>query len=188
MAAIGIAAGLVLGQGGGGGGTHPGAPSRPSERTTTRVAEEGTHVGSPGISVSRGQGSAGLPSNPSATAGTAARLAAQPCRLVSRPEAEAILGTRIAAPRQASLGPSCVYIDGAETISISVESFSYGSISSRLQAVKEFAVAGRSVYCATLGRPLLLAPINPNSTLEVTAACPVALAFAAAAIPRLADA
>lgn len=188
LAAVGIASGLVVGLGGGNGRVHQ-AVARPSQRSVIGESEEGNSPGSVGTrSISPGGHSSQASNSPTSDGNPATKLAAQPCRLVTETEAEAILGTAIAPPRPAALGPSCLYLNGLSTISLSVQATSYASIRGRLQSVQQFSVAGQPVYCANLGEPMLFAPLDATSTLEVVAPCPIARGFAAAALPRLSDA
>lgn len=192
IAAAVLATGILAGCGASGHGhAASGLRPAPAPRSVLGISEEGNPPGSVTTRPTTADPDAqvGLPSGSSSELkGLAATYADQPCRLVTQAEAESILGGPIAPPHQAPLGPTCVYIHGLATISLSVEAFSYSSVSGRLQKVDEASTAGHAAYCAVLGQPLLLAPISAGSTLEIVGPCPIARGFAAAALPRLSDA
>ena len=51
--------------------------------------------------------------------------------------------------------------------------------------VTQITVRGRTGYCGTLGRPMLVVPLKNLTALNVTAPCPAAKQLAANAVARL---
>lgn len=121
---------------------------------------------------------------------TARAIAAQnPCTLVSRAEAEAIVGGPIAAPQEAPLGPTCIYQpQGAEaTVTLAVEAMDFAKLGSHVHNTTRARVAGHAAYCATYGETTTFVPLGGYRVLDIAAPCGVGLRFAARALPRVAS-
>jgi hypothetical protein len=110
-----------------------------------------------------------------------------PCTLVSRAEAQAILGARIAPPQQAPLGPTCIYqpLHGGSPVTLAIEAIDFGRLRGQISHLSRLAVRGRSAYCGDYGRPTVFVPLAGTTVLDITAPCGIGAQFAAKAIPRL---
>lgn len=115
--------------------------------------------------------------------------AANPCKLVSRSEAQSIVGHSIAASIEAPLGPTCIYELGGSKggqITLQVERLSYGQATHQLSKRTRVNVGDRKALCGNLGTQMLFVPLAGGQVLHVTAPCAVAQRFAALALRRLA--
>jgi hypothetical protein len=110
-----------------------------------------------------------------------------PCALVTKVEAESILGTKIDPPQERPLGPTCVYQapGSAEPVTVTLQQVSFNQIRPQIQSVTEITGLGHSTYCGTFGRPQLFVVLTDTSLLNVVAPCDIARKFAAKAVPRL---
>jgi len=110
-----------------------------------------------------------------------------PCTLVSRAQAQAIVGGPIAPPQEAPLGPTCIYQPvGARTfVTLTVESVNFAKLSAQLRDRRRVALGGHTAWCGSYGQPLTLVALSGGRVLSVTAPCPVGAAFAAKALSRL---
>jgi hypothetical protein len=114
--------------------------------------------------------------------------AANPCKLVSRSEAQSIVGRSIAASIEAPLGPTCIYqLSGSKTqITLQVERLSYAQATHQLSKRSHVNIGDRKALCGSLGTQMLFVPLAGGKVLHVTAPCAVAQRFAALALRRLA--
>jgi Protein of unknown function (DUF3558) len=112
-----------------------------------------------------------------------------PCNLVTRKEAQAILGRGVKAPVEAAQGPTCIYRteDGDSFVTISVQSLDLNRAKRRLREPRRVDVSGRRAYCGVLGQPTLFAGVSGGQVLTVSGRCKVARRFAAQAVQRLED-
>jgi hypothetical protein len=119
--------------------------------------------------------------------GSAPRVQFNPCTLVRRPEAEAILRGPIASVVEAPLGPTCIYTLAAskKDITVAVEEVGIAQARNQMRKPNVVHVRGRQAYCGRLGNPMLFAPVADGRVLNVTAPCAVARRFAAVALGRL---
>jgi hypothetical protein len=112
-----------------------------------------------------------------------------PCTLVSKAEAQAIIGKPVATPQEAPLGPTCIYQPrgATNTITLAVESMSSPRIKPQAQLHGRVLLnlAHHRAYCGTLGDPTLIVPLSRARFLVVTATCPVSTRFATIALNRL---
>jgi hypothetical protein len=124
-----------------------------------------------------------------ADSGQSKASGANPCALVSRVEAQAIIGKPIATPQEAPLGPTCIYqrLDAGSTVTIDVESVDFAKLRSLIRNRARVAVAGRTAYCGDYGRTTTFVPLGAHRMLSIAAPCAVGVRFAAKAIPRLRD-
>jgi hypothetical protein len=125
--------------------------------------------------------------NPADTGGHPATAASDPCTLVSRAEAQAIVGRPIDPPVEARLGPTCIYQPaGAKNlITVTVESINAAAIKRYIRKRTQLNVSGRTAYCGTYGQPITLVPLAGGRALAVTAPCAIGIRFAAKALPRV---
>jgi hypothetical protein len=112
-----------------------------------------------------------------------------PCTLVTREEAQAILGKPVGDPVDAPQGPTCVYsVAGAKApVTLAVQALHFSTVKpqSQLQDRITLKVAGHTAYCGVTGTPTLIVPLSAGRFLSVTAACPIAASFAAKALGRI---
>jgi len=112
-----------------------------------------------------------------------------PCTLVTREEAQAILGKPVGDPVDARQGPTCVYsVTGARApVTLAVQALHFSTVKpqSQLQHRITLSVAGHTAYCGVAGTPTLIVPLSAGRFLSVTAVCPIAASFAAKALGRI---
>ena len=109
-----------------------------------------------------------------------------PCELVTRQQAEAILAQPVSAPQYAPLGPTCIYQPrkSKNFITISLAPGGAGDIG-HLQKRTVVKAAGHTAYCGVYGQELVLVPISHGHTLSVSAPCTVGTKLASAALAKL---
>jgi hypothetical protein len=117
----------------------------------------------------------------------ALQRATRPCRLVSRAQAGAIVGTRLAKPIEAPQGPTCIYraAHGRRMFSLAVQTVPFATLRRQLQRPSPTSVAERRAYCVTVGQPTLYVPLPGDHVLSVQASCAVGKRFALAALRHL---
>jgi hypothetical protein len=112
-----------------------------------------------------------------------------PCTLVSRAEAQAILGKPVGQPVSAPQGPTCIYKPQGKTpvVTLAVESlhFSTTKPQAQLRDRMSVTVSGHTAYCGVAGDPTMILPLPAGRFLDVTAPCPLAAAFAAKALSHI---
>jgi hypothetical protein len=113
--------------------------------------------------------------------------ARQPCSLVSKAQARAILGTAILEPLQAPQGPTCIYqaASGKPYVTVAVQQVSFVKLRRHIRTTRAVAVAGRTAYCAAYGTAMLFLPVAGDRVLTIAAPCRMAREFAAKAAPHL---
>jgi hypothetical protein len=114
-----------------------------------------------------------------------------PCTLVTRAEAQAILGKPVGEPVSAPQGPTCIYKPQGTTrvVTLAVESLHFSTIKpqSQLRDRMSVTVGGHTAYCGVAGTPTMILLLPAGRFLDVTAPCPLAAAFAAKALAHLAS-
>jgi hypothetical protein len=117
--------------------------------------------------------------------------ALNPCTLVSRAEAQAILGKPVGEPVSAPQGPTCIYKPQGTTrvVTLAVESLHFSTIKpqSQLRDRMSVTVGGHTAYCGVAGTPTMILLLPAGRFLDVTAPCPLAAAFATKALAHLAS-
>ena len=113
--------------------------------------------------------------------------AGNPCRLVTRSEARAIVGGRVAAPQTAPLGPTCIYRAARvqSSVTLSVLRMDVPAATKRDRSVIQASVAGHRAYCVKAGGLKMLIPLTGGKVLSVGAPCPIAARFATRALVRV---
>lgn len=110
-----------------------------------------------------------------------------PCSLVTRAEAGAILGRPIVGLHQAPQGPTCIYeprkAGGLVTMAIQLTPFDPKKQPAR--NVTRVTLRGHNAYCVKDHGLVMLVPLAAGHVLRVTAACPIASGFASKALARL---
>jgi len=115
------------------------------------------------------------------------RDAANPCGLVTKAQAQAILGSRLLDPLLAPQGPTCIYRDrsGRSFATISMQSLDFAAVRPEIRRLQRVDVAERRAYCGVHGQPVLYLPFSRGRVLSVTAPCDVAARLARRAVPHL---
>lgn len=111
-----------------------------------------------------------------------------PCGLVTRSEAASAIGTAVPSPREAPLGPTCIYeTSNRKTfMTVSVQVRSFATVASQDVSLRRFAGLGRPAYCGgTTGATTLFVRLSAGEVLQVTGPCLTAAKLASHAIPRL---
>jgi hypothetical protein len=113
--------------------------------------------------------------------------AANPCTLVTRAEAAAIIGGRVGAPQLGVQGPTCIYQSRApeRLVTLAVAQMDHAKLTAGAHAVADVSVGGRKAVCVTAGQQLLRVPLVEGRVLNVAAPCPIATGFARTALRRI---
>lgn len=116
---------------------------------------------------------------------TSGRL--NPCALVSKAQAQAIIGRAIAAPVEAPLGPTCIYRtqDAKSMVTLTVELLDFSKVKSQMRNRTQLAIGGHTAYCGDYGQQVTYVPLAGGRVLNVTASCTVGARFAAKALNRI---
>ncbi len=119
--------------------------------------------------------------------GHSATSQSDPCTLVSRADAQAILDRPIDTPVDAPLGPTCIYQSaGARSlVTVTVEAIDFANIEPHIRSRKQSEVGGRTAYCGTYGQSSVFVPLAGGRVLTITAPCAIGVRFAAEAMPRV---
>lgn len=112
-----------------------------------------------------------------------------PCGLVSRAQASAILGAKVAIPTEAPQGPRCIYRANRSRgfVTVAVLNGTLKQATHGQQRRSAISVAGRTGVCGTLGHTELSIAVSGGRVLSIAAPCGIAKQFAAKAIPQLKD-
>jgi hypothetical protein len=112
-----------------------------------------------------------------------------PCTLVTRTEAQAILGKPVGQPVSAPQGPTCIYKPQGTTrvVTLAVESLHFSTVKPQAQLRDRMSVtvSGHTAYCGVAGDPTMIIPLPAGRFLDITAPCPLAAAFATKALSRI---
>jgi len=108
-----------------------------------------------------------------------------PCTLVSREQASAILGERIAKPSEAVQGPTCIYRGHKSFVTVAVQTLDFDKLKPKLGLRQRFALNDKVAYCGNYGQQMLYVPLSQGRVLSVAAPCPRAKRFAALAVRAL---
>lgn len=122
-----------------------------------------------------------------ADSGNGTATGQSPCVLVSKAQAQAIVGGPIATPQEAPLGPTCIYqpLGAKSLITLAVETVDFAKTRSQIRHLTRLTVGGRTAYCGDYGRPTTFVPLAGGQVLNITAPCALGIRFAAEALPRL---
>ena len=110
-----------------------------------------------------------------------------PCALVTKAQAEAILGAKLVDPVVLPQGPTCIYRNRSSQrfAAISVQAQSFAALRRQLRRAERVDVAGRTAYCGMHGRPMLYLKLSRGRVLSVAAQCDTAARLARRAGARL---
>ncbi len=110
-----------------------------------------------------------------------------PCALVTKAQAQAILGGKLMDPVSMPQGPTCIYRNrsNARYATISVQARSFAALRRQLKRAQRVDVADRRAYCGVHGRPMLYASLGGGKVLSIAAQCDAAVRLARRAGARL---
>jgi hypothetical protein len=111
-----------------------------------------------------------------------------PCALVSKTRAQALVGKPIAAPQTAPLGPTCIYqsLDAKVSVAVAIESSDFASVRSLIHHMSKVTIGNhRAAYCGVYGRQTTFVPLSGKRVLTISAPCSLGFRFAAEALPAL---
>src|SRR5512132_1814816 len=110
-----------------------------------------------------------------------------PCNLVTKAQAQAIVGLPLRDPLEAPRGPTCIYRsrNGKSLITLAVQSLAFSELKRRVRDRRQVDVANRAAFCGTLGAPVVYVALSKRRVLSVAARCDVGRRFAITAVRRL---
>jgi hypothetical protein len=110
-----------------------------------------------------------------------------PCSLVTRAEAGAILGRPIVGLHQAPQGPTCIYEPrkAKGLVTMAIELTPFDPKQQPAKNVTRVTLRGHHAYCVKDHGLAMLVPLAAGHVLRVAAPCPIASGFASKALARL---
>jgi hypothetical protein len=110
-----------------------------------------------------------------------------PCGLVTRAQAQAIVGEPVQLPFEAPQGPTCVYrtVKGHGLVTLAVQKAELAKAKTNLQQAAKVDLGSSTAVCGQYGQPTLYAPLSHGRVLTVAAPCEIAKRFAARAVHTL---
>lgn len=161
-----------------------GSPDNPA---VPHAASERNATGEAGVQTSGKQGQA--PGYRDLVAAQSSKPANRdtPCALVTRAQAQTILGTDLLEPLEAPQGPTCIYrtTSGRNVLTLAVQSGDIKHLRRQMGDRRRVSVRDKRGYCGTFGRPALYLQLSRRRVLSVSAPCDIAKQFAAKVLSRL---
>lgn len=113
--------------------------------------------------------------------------AVAPCSLVSRAQAQKIVGRPVMKLVEAPQGPTCLYrYDGGKSmVTLAIQERDAKTLTRDLPRKTTVEIADRKGFCARQGQEALYLPLSGNQVLSIAAGCDVAQDFASAALEQL---
>jgi hypothetical protein len=110
-----------------------------------------------------------------------------PCNLVTKTQAESIIGKPLTDPVEAPLGPTCIYRsrDGKAFVTVLLREARFTSVERQLDKPERLRLSDHDAVCGSVGRPMLHVSVARSRVLSVAAPCAVATKFAKTAVQRL---
>jgi hypothetical protein len=108
----------------------------------------------------------------------------EPCRLVTKSEAEGILGAGVAVSERPQ-GPTCIYSGSGRRISQVVEKVPLRALRAGARSATPVTVAGRRGWCLRYETTAVAVAVGDERLLYVTGPCAAATRFATIALPRI---
>jgi hypothetical protein len=110
--------------------------------------------------------------------------AGSPCKLVTRTQAQTIIGGSVTKPLEAPQGPTCIYRykGGKSLITLAVQSVDVKVLKRESHRPQPVKVSGRQGFCSNRGQPMLYVPVTPGRVLSISAPCQMAQQFAVRAL------
>jgi hypothetical protein len=105
---------------------------------------------------------------------------ANPCALVTKAQAQTILGGKLMDPVSLPQGPTCIYRNrsNGRYATISVQAQNFAVLRKQLKRAQRVDVADRRAYCGVHGRPMLYLPLGGGKVLTIAAQCETAVRLA----------
>jgi hypothetical protein len=115
------------------------------------------------------------------------RTRVTPCALVTRAQAQSIVGVKLLEPLEAPQGPTCIYrtTSGKNVLTVAVQSADIKHLKRQMRDRHRVSISDKFGYCGTFGRPTLYMKLSRDRVLSVSAPCAMARQFAAKALPQL---
>jgi hypothetical protein len=112
-----------------------------------------------------------------------------PCRLVTRSQAQTILGQTVQKPVEAPQGPTCIFRsdDGKQFVTLAVQQRSVKDLMREVGKREAVKVNDSVGFCGRKGQQTLYVALSPQRVLSVGAPCEVAQEFAERAMRQLQD-
>jgi hypothetical protein len=130
----------------------------------------------------RSSGRHGATAHAAASTGNPAN---SPCRLVTKAEAEAIVGKPLKVT-QAPQGPTCIYRRSSKAqVALSVQKIDFADIRKAGRIVSQQRAGKRTIYCVKYGATGTYVPLSGHRVLNITGACATGARFARKALSRL---
>jgi hypothetical protein len=103
-----------------------------------------------------------------------------PCALVTKAQAQKILGGRLLDPVSLPQGPTCVYRSRSSQryATISIQAQRFATLRRQLHRARRVDVAKHRAYCGVYGQPMLYLPLSGGRVLSVSAQCDTAVRLA----------
>ncbi len=165
----------------------PAARSRAAGGSRASTATRSGEVGGGSGHHRTGTGAAHSTPNEGSRGSLISLIQSNPCAYVTAAQAESILHSSSVTESEAPLGPTCIITaKGAKQVStLALEVIEVAREVREMKDPSRLSLAGRSAYCGTLGRSMLLVPLTDHVSLDVSAPCPQAVELAAAALSRI---
>jgi hypothetical protein len=177
---------LLSGCGGGSTSSPPGSPDNPL------VAEQTSGGSASGLNHESGSAAPRAAAKPGYQSlverqGSKPRSRFTPCNLVTKAQAQAIVGAPINDPLEAPKGPTCIYRtqDGKSFITLAVQPLEFSKLKRTIHKREPVNVSDASAFCGMLGNPVVYVSLPKHRVLSVGAPCDVGRRFATTALGRL---
>jgi hypothetical protein len=110
-----------------------------------------------------------------------------PCKLVTRAEARAIVGRPIVRAWQAPQGPTCIYqVRGAKSyVTLALQKTNFAAVRKHARTLSHGTVRGRPTSCLKLGTTMTVTRLSGGREIQITASCAIGKRFASKALTRL---
>ena len=167
-----------------GGPARHAAPSRASRSSRT---QQGSVARAPGSSSARTTATSAKRRKTARKQRALPPSASRPCSLVTKRQARAIVGAPVLEPLEAPQGPTCIYQTKARTtyVTLVVQRVDFAKLRKQIRNPRSVSIAGRTGYCGSYGRHMLVVPVKGGRTLTISAPCRMAVRFASRAAAHL---
>jgi hypothetical protein len=108
----------------------------------------------------------------------------EPCRLVTRQEAAAILGKGTKAVERPQ-GPTCVYTNAGRTVTLAVETNSVKQLRKEARKSTKVDLGGKTGYCVKYQTTAVITGISEGRVLRADGPCQAGVRFVTKALRRL---
>jgi hypothetical protein len=108
----------------------------------------------------------------------------KPCKLVTRPEARAILGQGTTSTEHPQ-GPTCVYSNAGRTVTLTVEVNSVKTLKAGARKATKVELDGRTGWCIKYQTTAVIVGISGGRVLRANGPCQAGVRFVSKALPRI---